>query len=459
MNEPVPFSSATSSDTSAITSSSPDFSALCRIARDILGAPFACMWQSGNLWLASTEDRAFGLSAIADVRIALPLGKTSPLLVVRDTLDCPALAKRTWVDGEPHVRFVAVLTVATPEACHFEPCHLAVLDTQPRDLDDDQRRRLLDVGALAAQALQLAWEAQLASLQEKEFRLLAETSTDTIVRGNLDGIRLYISPSVRSLLGYEPEELIGLRAIDIVHPDDLGSFGALMASIRAGELETGVSEVRQRHKDGHWVWMEASVRLTYDPATGKPNGYVASVRDIQRRKQAESHLEYLASHDTLTGLANRAIFDRRLADAVFHARRDGRRFALFCMDIDRFKRINDTFGHQAGDAVLREAAMRLQVAIGAEDIAIRLGGDEFALIQMLDDADAAVSAANMAQRLIDVMARPIFFRGSEILAGLSIGIAVAPQDGPDADLVLSAADRALYAAKLGGRNTYRFASC
>ncbi len=278
------------------------------------------------------------------------------------------------------------------------------------------------------------------------------------MRGNLEGIRLYISPSVRALLGYEPEELIGHRAIDLVHPDDRESFGALMAEIRSGKLETGASEVRQRHKDGHWVWMEASVRLTYDPATGAPNGYVASVRDIQRRKQAESHLEYLASHDTLTGLANRAVFDQRLAEAVLQAQRDGRRFALFCMDIDGFKRINDTFGHQAGDAVLSEAARRFQVAISDDDIAVRLGGDEFALIRMLDDAEPAVSATMMAERLIDAMARPILFRAHEIQATLSIGIAQAPQDGLDVDQVLSAADRALYAAKLGGRNTYRFAS-
>nr|WP_250152480.1 diguanylate cyclase [Ancylobacter radicis] len=421
--------------------------------------PFACLWQGDHVGLAGSDDGTFGRSVAAALQTGLPPDDpASPLLVLGDTRDGPALAKLSGIAGEERVRFLAVLKVPVPAACHLEPCRLAVFDTRPRDFDADQRRRLLDLGTLAGQALQLSWQAELARLQETEFRLLAETSTDTIVRGNLEGIRLYISPSVRALLGYEPEELIGHRAIDIVHPDDRESFGALMAEIRAGKLETGASEVRQRHKDGHWVWMEASVRLTHDPATGAANGYVASVRDIQRRKQAESHLEYLASHDTLTGLANRAVFDRRLAEAVLQAQRDGRRFALFCMDIDGFKRINDTFGHQAGDAVLREAARRFQAAIGDDDTAVRLGGDEFALIRMLDNTDAAVSVTTMAGRLIDAMARPILFRAHEIQATLSIGIALAPQDGLDVDQILSAADRALYAAKLGGRNTYRFAS-
>ncbi|WAC26928.1 diguanylate cyclase domain-containing protein [Ancylobacter sp. SL191] len=457
MNPPVPVSSA--SDTPSLAAGSPDLAALCRIARDLLDVPFACLWQGDHVWLASIDDSTFGPSVAAALRTDLPPDDpASPLLVLGDTRNGPAPAKLSGVAGEKRVRFLAVLTVAVPAACNLEPCRLAVLDTRPRDLAPDQRRQLLDLGTLAGQALQLSWQAELARRQEKEFRLLAETSTDTIVRGNLEGIRLYISPSVRALLGYEPEELIGHRAIDLVHPEDRESFGALMAEIRSGKLETGASEVRQRHKDGHWVWMEASVRLTYDPATGAPNGYVASVRDIQRRKQAESHLEYLASHDTLTGLANRAVFDQRLAEAVRQAQRDGRRFALFCMDIDGFKRINDTFGHQAGDAVLSEAARRFQVAISDDDIAVRLGGDEFALIRMLDDAEPAVSATMMAERLIDAMARPILFRAHEIQATLSIGIALAPQDGLDVDQVLSAADRALYAAKLGGRNTYRFAS-
>ncbi|OYX87224.1 MAG: hypothetical protein B7Y84_12305 [Azorhizobium sp. 32-67-21] len=168
--------------------------------------------------------------------------------------------------------------------------------------------------------------------------------------------------------------------------------------------------------------MEASVRLTYEPLTGVPDGYVASVRDIQRRKQAEDHLTFLASHDALTGLANRSTFDRKLADALDRFQVDGQPVALLCLDVDRFKRINDTYGHQAGDALLRTVADRLRAAIGDAETAARLGGDEFALILLLRDHDEAASLRLLATQLIDAMAEPIHFGGQAIAAGLSIGI-------------------------------------
>ena len=226
-----------------------------------------------------------------------------------------------------------------------------------------------------------------------------------------------------------------------------------MADVRAGHVDQAVIELRQRHKNGSWVWMEASISLTRDEVSGAPDGYVVSVRDVGRRKEAESRLEHTASHDPLTGLPNRILFDRRLAWEVARAARTGKGFALLCLDLDQFKPANDTFGHQAGDAVLRAAANRFRSLVRAEDMVARLGGDEFVVIQSIGD-DLSMSPLSLAQRLIDTMSEPVRFNGTEITIGLSIGIALATSVNLDADGLLWAADQALYQAKKAGRNTY-----
>lgn len=410
------------------------FDALCRTARALFAVPAATIHLTGGegRW-ACLEHDAW---AAATIPGAWP--------------DGPAVMEDVADRSRFPVRFFACV----PFGC-CGTGRLCLFDDRPRTLTVRDRAALDDLAALAGLVLDLFRGACAATGREADFRLLAETSTDTIVRGNLNGIRLYISPSVRTLLGYEPEELVGRQAAEIVHPDDAPPFRAMMQRIREGTLDIGITEMRQRHKDGSWVWMEASVRLTYDPVTGEPNGYVASVRGTGPRKQTEARLEHLASHDPLTGLPNRALLGRRLDEAVARARGRGEPFALLCMDLDRFKPVNDTHGHQVGDMVLREVAARLRAAIRPSDTAARLGGDEFAVIFTLKTGPA--EAAAVAERLIQVVAEPFRVGDVPVSIGLSVGIACAPAGGVDPDALLSAADRALYDAKMVGRSTYRFA--
>lgn len=425
---------------------------LCRLARKIFDVPAAslCLSDGSAQWIdldVTADPAAWAFAMSLDGR---PDATGGPM-IIEDAARHPVLAGLPFASRAPSVRFLASVPVDGAGSGR-----LAVFDTRAREPGAEAIARLGEIAALAGQCLALQRRAREAEQREAEFRLLAETSTDTIVRGNLDGIRLYISPSVRSLLGYEPEELIGRRAMEIVHPDDLPGFGALMQRIRAGHLDVGTIEVRQLHRDGGWIWMEASIRLTYDRATGAPTGYVASVRGIDRRKREEARLEHLATHDALTGLANRALFGEHLVQATERLRQGGRRFAVLYIDVDHFKRINDGFGHRAGDVVLREVAARFRAALNPEDIVARLGGDEFAMIRMLE-ADLAEAGA-LARRLIAAMAEPMSFAGTTIPLGLSIGIASAPEGGGDADALIARADGALYEAKLAGRNTFRFAS-
>ncbi len=365
--------------------------------------------------------------------------------VVLDEAAIAAAINGLVVGAAPSVRFFAVIGFG-------EGGRLGLLGSAARAFGAEDARRLGDLAAIAGGLCSLVRRARDAERREAHFRLLAETSTDTIVRGDLDGVRLYISPAVRELLGYEPADLVGRRAIDITHPDDAAPLGAIMRDVRAGRLAVGRSEQRQRHKNGSWVWLESHLRLTYDATTGEPDGYVASVRGMDERKAIEARLEHLATHDALTGLPNRTLFRQQLLASLAETAA-GRRFALLWMDLDSFKEINDSLGHQVGDSVLCGAAERFLSSIRQGDRVARLGGDEFALIAAI--GPGSEDAEELARRLIEAMAAPILIAGHAIEVGLSIGIACAPEAGLDPDMLLAAADKALYAAKSAGRCTYR----
>jgi diguanylate cyclase (GGDEF)-like protein len=214
-----------------------------------------------------------------------------------------------------------------------------------------------------------------------------------------------------------------------------------------------VSTQRYRRKDGNWIWVEVNFNLTYDSGGGHATGYVAAARDISARKEAEFQIAHMARHDALTDLANRTLFRERLVQELGMSHRRGANFAVLCLDLDRFKFVNDTLGHQAGDALLCAVAGRLRGLVRAEDTVARIGGDEFMIIQT--GPLVAGSIRTLAQRLIEVVSQPIKLEGGAVTVGVSIGVAVAPQDGTDPDLLCRNADLALFQAKDAGRNTFR----
>ncbi len=411
--------------------------ALCRTARAQFQVTAAAIRRpgeaAGRLDVADEGQRGFWLHAIAAIG---PSSDADGIAVISGS-----------VAGIPSIQFAASIGLG-------DGSQMVLLDERPKRFSPAEERQLADLAAIAESLCRLEQQLRAAERQEEHFRLLAETSTDTIIRGNLAGIRLYVSPAIRELLGYEPEELVGRRAIDITHPDDIPALGQLMANVRTGDLDVGRIEQRMLHKDGSWSWIEAHIRLTHDKRTGDPDGYVVSVRALNDRKAIEARLEYIATHDELTGLPNRKLFRDYLTAAIEETWSGGRRFALLWMDIDRFKDINDSLGHQAGDVVLRMATQRFAAVIGHGDMVARLGGDEFALIAPIGPDNAV--AGHIASRLIAAMAPPINHGGQAIAVGVSIGIACMPEAGSDPDELLAAADKALYAAKSSGRGSYCF---
>ncbi|KMO80242.1 hypothetical protein BST22_04920 [Mycolicibacterium chubuense] len=342
----------------------------------------------------------------------------------------------------PDAEFVAAVPITRDRTVAGMLC---VTDAAPRPHDPELVGLLTRFGHVASLHLQRGADADL-------FRVVAENSADTLIRGSLDGVRRYVSPSIRTLLGYEAHELVGLRARDNVHPDDLDEFAAQMAALGDGRIDTFTTEHRQRHKDGYWVWLEAFVQVTCDEATGERDGYVVSVRDTSRRKEFETQLVHNAFHDVLTGLPNRALLYERLAQEID----GGGEFAVLCLDLDGFKAVNDELGHAVGDSVLVSVGERLLSCVDRPDMVARRGGDEFVIIHVPDRAVSA-SAEALAQRLIDAVASPLAIAGWSGTIGLSIGIAVVSGSSRDGEAVLRAADEAMYSVKAAGRNGYRTA--
>ncbi len=195
------------------------------------------------------------------------------------------------------------------------------------------------------------------------------------------------------------------------------------------------------------------VSINHEPIP--EGGWVAIHQDITDRRRDEEKVAFMAHHDLLTGIANRAYFVERLEEAAARLRRRHEPFTVFMLDLDRFKNVNDSLGHPAGDALLKETTRRLKSALREVDALARLGGDEFAIIQCGDDnqEEAAISVAN---RILDILTEPYNINGDVVSVGTSIGIALAPADGIDPDTLMKKADLALYRTKSEGRNGYRF---
>ena len=231
---------------------------------------------------------------------------------------------------------------------------------------------------------------------------------------------------------------------------DAELFGSHLAALRSREREQVIYQCRHRRADGSEYPVE--VRLSFSPQETPPV-FMAIAADISDRMVAESQLKRMAQQDPLTGLANRRALHERIALAIQQAQPRGTRLALLYLDLDRFKQVNDSLGHEAGDQVLRAAGQRLQAAVRATDMVARLGGDEFAVLAA--ERHGAEGAAQVAQKVLASFGDGLRAEGGAHGITPSIGIAVYPEHGLDAETLLRNADAAMYQAKQAGRACYR----
>src|SRR5579884_1448509 len=282
---------------------------------------------------------------------------------------------------------------------------------------------------------------------EQRVRALVEHSSDVITVVGRDLVVRWVSAAARRTLGRAPEELMSHRLSDLVHPEDALELESHFASALAKPGPVTFT-VRVRHGEGEWRHLEAIAESRLeDPAV---DGVVLSMRDITERQALEAELRHQAFHDALTGLANRALFEDRLAHALAAARRHDRRLAILFLDLDDFKTINDSLGHLSGDELLRTVAQRLAGVVRVSDTAARLGGDEFAIL--LETLESENHAEAVAERLLDVLREPFHVAGRELRISASVGLA--KSDGRvGVDELVRNADTAMYAAKESGKGT------
>jgi diguanylate cyclase (GGDEF)-like protein/PAS domain S-box-containing protein len=284
--------------------------------------------------------------------------------------------------------------------------------------------------------------------REAEYRVLAEHSGDLISRHDLDGRFLYASPACQAMLGLGPDELLGRTPWEAgyVHPDD-AEAAQWPTTALDGTTDAATVAWRAVHPDGSERWLETALRAVRD-THGVPREVVAVTRDVSLRKDAETQLAHQALHDTLTGLPNRALFLDRLEQALRRGRRQPGRVAVLFVDLDRFKFINDSFGHAAGDRLLCDVAARLDHALRPADTLARFGGDE--LVVLCEDLDGEAGARAIARRITALFDEPFIVEDGEAFLQASVGIALA-SDGATAEDLISDADAAMYRAKDRGR--------
>ena len=269
-----------------------------------------------------------------------------------------------------------------------------------------------------------------------------------------DGGRLaYMSPQITGILGYRPDELVNDPELwpSRIHPEDRGAaIAAYEAHWRTGEPLR--AEYRMLARDGHEVWVrDEAYGMPDDEQSGRQMSQGLLI-DITDRKRLESKLIHDALHDPLTGLANRVLLRDHLERTLARHGRTPGTVALLFVDLDDFKRINDSFGHAAGDQILVQIASRLAEAVRGDDVVGRQSGDEFAVL--LDRVHDDAEAVGAAERILRELRRPILLGASSIVVGGSIGIALADGPGTTAEDLLTQADAAMYAAKAAGKGRH-----
>jgi diguanylate cyclase (GGDEF)-like protein/PAS domain S-box-containing protein len=450
----------------------------------IMGAALAALHYAGFIALRLPAALDFNAAAvIASVALVVLCGIGAALLLRRrDDLLHRCLAAGILMVGLIGLQALTVATAGLHFAVATDPATAGFAPDSPGLILSPFRLALavsiatmiLLVAGLAAaltdQHLVAEHKREAARLRLSETRLrqLADATFEGIVL-HRDGWVIDANAAICSMLGLSLKQIIGHNLLEMVADGCHAKVTAqLKAAKAAGHTAIGHAmteeasaghppeagepiEISLRHVDGRLVPVECLARTL---AGEDGDLRVVAVRDISERKAAEERIRHMANHDALTGLPNRNLFQDRLTQAVARSKRGTSTAAVLCLDLDRFKNVNDLSGHDVGDALLRQVAQRLTNSVRADDTVARLSGDEFAIIQV--GVAHPDGPAILADRLVKNLAQPFEIDGHQVTISTSLGISLYPGDGEDDEELLRAADTALYRAKAAGRGTYRF---
>ncbi len=288
---------------------------------------------------------------------------------------------------------------------------------------------------------------------EQRFRDFTFTSADWIWETDRAGHFTYVAGNVERIIGYTPDELLGRAPFDLMAPEDGPRLRAAVQEL--ARTHRPFSDMRSANirKDGTVQHASISGMPILD-GSGRLIGYRGVCRDISALQERDERISKLAFHDALTDLPNRILLEDRVTQALLAGRRNRTRTALLFLDLDRFKMVNDSLGHDVGDELLKVMAGRMQSILRRSDTLSRLGGDEFAVL--LPEIDGMEEAVRVGEKIIAALSQPVSLHGHEFTVGVSIGAAIAPDDGDAFHLLLKNADTAMYRAKEEGRSTLRF---
>jgi diguanylate cyclase (GGDEF)-like protein/PAS domain S-box-containing protein len=397
----------------------------------------------------------YGVITAGDGREALDLARRErPLVVISDVLmpKASGIDLCRWLRADEDLRAVPVLLMSAlrvDDASAVEGLRAGA---------DDYLEAPFDPVRLVAKVSRLAERARFEeALRESEERyaLAAGGANDGLWDWRLKTDEVYYSPRWKEMLGYADEEVGASPSewLGRVHPQDAARLSAALADHRSGDGSHFEVEHRLMHRDGDYRWM-LSRGMTVHDADGRVVRMAGSLTDITERKLAEERLIHDALHDSLTGLPNRALFMDRLSHALERARRHAEfSFAVIFIDLDKFKLVNDSFGHAAGDRLLADAAGRLRASLRGGDTVARLGGDEFTVL--VEDLDGAGDAERAAQRIQEQFARPFDLDGHEVFASASLGLALSEFGYDRPEDILRDANTAMHRAKSEGRARFR----
>jgi diguanylate cyclase (GGDEF)-like protein/PAS domain S-box-containing protein len=429
---------------------------ITRLAARILDVPIALVSLIDNdrQWFKSRVGIDVSETPRESAFCAHAILQTTPM-VVTNAVEDERFRDNLLVTGDPHIRFYAGVPIRTSKG--FALGTLCAIDKRPRVFTQDQLDTLSDLADIVSREVQLRENLMLARQQKKRadvlfmaseegYRSMFELASVGIALVAPDGAWLSVNSALCNIVGYSADELRLLTFQDITYPDDLNTDVNLLRQLGSNQIDHYQLEKRYIRKDGQAVWIDLNVTKK-SSIEGDLEYYISIIQNIQSRKE----LEQEALHDALTGLFNRRALDAMLPIALARSDRSRLQLALMFIDLDGFKGINDTFGHDAGDDLLRTIATRLQSCVRRTDSLIRLAGDEFIVI-LEGIIPGASEARDVAKKLLMAIAEPVVLKGQVTHNYASIGFSMyEPGSGKSPDDVVREADRWMYKAKQAGK--------
>jgi diguanylate cyclase (GGDEF)-like protein/PAS domain S-box-containing protein len=438
-------------------------------AEFVLGAALSLGTGFGIAALALTIGLIDWIAALLGIAVAIVVSLGVGLVAVnrstqqgRAPLARIAQAARRLVD-EPNPQGRLVSEGGLEQAVVIEAINALLGESSKREEQVQQRLRAVEASleqrdteyrrAMARVGIETTKRRRAESEAARLASAIAHAA-DAVMVTALDGTIEYVNPAFERATGWSRQDAFGQKPSILNsgnHPREM--FEEMWKTVLAGQVYRAT--LVNRRKDGSTYHEEKTITPLRD-GKGNITHFIASGKDVSDRVRAQEKLEFLAHHDTITGLPNRVLLSDRLEQALSRARRENSPVAVMFLDLDGFKAINDTAGHHVGDRLLAEVATRLQHMVRERDTVARLGGDEFAVI--LEGTKSMSAVSGIARKLLYALAAPVNIDGADLYVTTSVGIARFPRDGEDVHTLLRKADSAMYRAKEAGKNTFRFYS-